>query len=104
MPVFPSRSVNANSINAKQLVTLISSYGAATVVVAVPFAAYAISVLYSFYGIGGSFHDAGWSAYLIHDADLQIHDPPCVDGGMSWFNSQFRHYSWRLRRSVIFSP
>ncbi len=57
------------------------------VVVTVPFTAYGISVLYSFYGIGSSFHDAGWSAYLIHEADLQIHDPPCVDDGMSWFNS-----------------
>ena len=57
------------------------------VVATVPFAAYASSVFYSFYGIGSSFHDAGWSAYLIHDADLYIHDPPCVDNGMSWFNS-----------------
>jgi hypothetical protein len=53
----------------------------------VPFSAYAISILYSFYGIGSSFHDAGWSAYLIHEADLQIHSPPCVDDGVSWFNS-----------------
>jgi hypothetical protein len=56
-------------------------------VVAVPFAAYAISILYSFYGIGSSFHDAGWSAFLIHEADLQIHNPPCVDDSVSWFNS-----------------
>jgi len=62
-------------------------YIAAAIVVAVPFAAYATGILYCFYGIGSSFHDAGWSAYLIHEADLQIHDPPCVDDGMSWFNS-----------------
>jgi hypothetical protein len=70
----------------KYLIARISPYVAAAVVVAVPFAAYAISVLYSFYGIGGSFYDAGWSAYLIHEADLQIHNPPWGDNGVSWFN------------------
>jgi hypothetical protein len=69
-------------------------YIAATIVVIAPFAAYAISILYSFYGIGGSFHDAGWSAYLIHEADLQIHDPPCVDNGVSWFNSHVSPLFW----------
>jgi hypothetical protein len=57
------------------------------ILITVPFAAYATSVLYSFYGIGSSFHDAGWFAYLIHDADLYLHDPPCVDNGVSFFNS-----------------
>jgi hypothetical protein len=71
----------------KYLIARISPYFAGAIVVAVPFTAYAVSILYSFYGIGSSFHDAGWSAYLIHDADLQIHNPPCVDHGVSWFNS-----------------
>ena len=72
---------------AKYLIARVSSCAAAFIVAVVPFAAYAISILYSFYGIGSSFHDAGWSAYLIHEADLQIHNPPCVDDGVSWFNS-----------------
>jgi hypothetical protein len=71
----------------KYLIAPISAYVAGVIVVAVPFAAYAVSILYSFYGISSSFHDEGWSAYLIHDADLQIHNPPCVDDGASWFNS-----------------
>lgn len=71
----------------KYLFARVSLYIAAMTVAAVPLSAYAISILYSFYGIGSSFHDAGWSAYLIHEADLQIHDPPCVDDGVSWFNS-----------------
>ena len=62
-------------------------YAAALVVSTVPFAAYSISILYSFYGIGSSFHDAGWSAYLIHESDFLVHNPPCVDDGVSWFNS-----------------
>jgi len=62
-------------------------YAAALVVLTVPFAAYSISILYSFYGIGSSFHDAGWSAYLIHESDFLVHNPPCVDDGVSWFNS-----------------
>jgi hypothetical protein len=61
--------------------------GAAVVVAVVPFAAYAINILHSFYDVGSSFHDAGWSAYLLHDGDLLLHGPPCVDGGSSWFNS-----------------
>jgi hypothetical protein len=71
----------------KKLIASIGPYIAGAIVVAVPLVAYATSILYSFYGIGSSFHDAGWSAYLIHEADLQIHDPPCVDDGVSWFNS-----------------
>jgi hypothetical protein len=76
-----------NAYRLKSSIARTVPYVAAMAVVAVPFTAYAISILHSFYGIGSSFHDAGWSAYLIHDADLQIHLPPCVDGGMSWFNS-----------------
>ena len=71
----------------KYLFARATPYIAAITVVAVSFSAYAISILYSFYGIGSSFHDAGWSAYLIHEADLEIHNPPCVDEGVSWFNS-----------------
>jgi hypothetical protein len=51
-----------------------------------PFLAYGINILHSFYDIGSSFYDAGWSAYLIHDADLQIHNPPCVVEGISWLH------------------
>lgn len=69
-------------------------YITAAIVAITPFVAYAISILYSFYGIGSSFHDAGWSAYLIHEADLQIHDPSCVDNGMSWFNSHVSPLFW----------
>src|SRR5260370_40822489 len=58
----------------------------ATIVIAIPFLSYGINILHSFYDVGNSFHDAGWSAYLIHDADLQLHNPPCADDGMSWFN------------------
>ena len=57
----------------------------AAIVFLVPFLAYGINVLHSFYDVGSAFPDAGWSAYLIHDADWQIHNPPCVAQGMSWF-------------------
>jgi len=57
-----------------------------TVVTAVPLFAYTTNILYSFYDTGNSFYDAGWSAYLIHHADLQLHNPPCVVDGISWFN------------------
>ena len=52
----------------------------------IPFAAYGINILHSFYDIGSSFYDAGWTAYLIHDGDLQLHNPPCVGQGLSWFH------------------
>ena len=60
--------------------------GAAIAVAVIPFLAYAINILHSFYDIGNAFHDAGWSAYLIHDGDLLLHQPPCVDDGISWFH------------------
>jgi len=56
------------------------------VVFAIPFLAYGINILHSFFDLGSSFYDAGWSAYLIHDGDWQLHDPPCVAEGISWFN------------------
>jgi len=56
------------------------------VVFAIPFLAYGINILHSFFYLGSSFYDAGWSAYLIHDGDWQLHDPPCVAEGISWFN------------------
>jgi hypothetical protein len=65
---------------------LIIRAGAAITVALVPFLAYAINVLHSFYDIGGYFYDAGWSAYLIHDGDLVLHQPPCAYDGISWFN------------------
>src|SRR6266403_6243117 len=52
----------------------------------IAFLAYAINILHSFYDVGNAFHDAGWSAYLIHDGDLLLHQPPCVDDGISWFH------------------
>ena len=60
--------------------------GAAIAVAVIPFLAYAINILHSFYDVGNAFHDAGWSAYLIHDGDLLLHQPPCVDDGISWFH------------------
>jgi len=57
-----------------------------TIVITVPLFAYTTNILHSFYDIGNSFYDAGWSAYLIHDADLQLHNPPSVMDGISWFN------------------
>src|SRR3979490_3028893 len=60
--------------------------GAAGVVAVIPFLAYAINILHSFYDVGNAFHDAGWSAYLIHDGDLLLHQPLFVEGGISWFN------------------
>jgi hypothetical protein len=57
-----------------------------TFVIAIPFLAYVTYILHSFYDVGNSFYDAGWSAYLIHDADLRLHNPPCVVDGISWFN------------------
>jgi hypothetical protein len=57
-----------------------------TLVIAIPFLAYVTYILHSFYDVGNSFYDAGWSAYLIHDADLRLHNPPCVVDGISWFN------------------
>src|SRR5207248_11126081 len=65
---------------------LIVRAGGAITVALVPFLAYAINILHSFYGVGNTFHDAGWSAYLIHDGDLLLHQPPCVDDGISWFH------------------
>src|SRR5258708_39382110 len=65
---------------------LIVRAGAAITVALVPFLAYAINILHSFYDVGNAFHDAGWSAYLIHDGDLLLHQPPCVDDGISWFH------------------
>src|SRR5947207_11115038 len=58
--------------------------GAAIAVAVIPFLAYAINILHSFYDVGNAFHDAGWSAYLIHDGDLLLHQPPSV-GVSSWF-------------------
>jgi hypothetical protein len=63
---------------------LIVRVGGAITVALVPFLAYAISILHSFYDVGNTFHDAGWSAYLIHDGDLLLHQPPSVEHG-SWF-------------------
>ena len=51
----------------------------------IAFFAFEINVLHSFYDIGSSFEDAGWSAYLVHDADFQLHNPPCAAEGASWF-------------------
>jgi hypothetical protein len=65
---------------------LIVRTGAAITVALVPFLAYAINILHSFYDVGNAFHDAGWSAYLIHDSDLLLHQPFFVEGGISWFN------------------
>ncbi len=65
---------------------LIITAGAAIAVALVPFFAYAINILHSFYDVGNAFHDAGWSAYLIHDGDLLLHQPLFVEGGISWFN------------------
>jgi hypothetical protein len=65
---------------------LIVRAGAAITVALVPFLAYAINILHSFYDVGNAFHDAGWSAYLIHDGDLLLHQPLFVEGGISWFN------------------
>jgi hypothetical protein len=56
------------------------------VVFVIPFLAYATNILHIFYQVGSSFHDAGWSAYLIHDADLLVHNPRFADNGVSWFN------------------
>jgi hypothetical protein len=53
-----------------------------TLVTAIPFLAFSINILHSFYDVGSSFEDAGWSAYLIYDADFQLHNPPCVAEGM----------------------
>lgn len=47
---------------------------------AIPFLAYASNILHVFYIHGSSFLDAGWYAYLIHDADLQLHNPPFIGG------------------------
>ena len=58
---------------------------AGVAVFAIPFVAYAINVLHVFYVTGSSFYDAGWSAYLIHDADFAIHNPLFADSGISWF-------------------
>ena len=63
---------------------LIVTAGSAITVALVPFLAYAINTLHSFYDVGNAFHDAGWSAYLIHDGDLLLHQPPSVEHG-SWF-------------------
>src|SRR5438045_6149347 len=63
---------------------LIVTAGSAITVALVPFLAYAINTLHSFYDVGNAFHDAGWSAYLIHDGDLLLHQPPSV-GVSSWF-------------------
>ena len=52
----------------------------------IPFLAYATNVLHVFYVTGSSFYDAGWSAYLIHDADFEIHNPLFADNGISWFD------------------
>jgi uncharacterized membrane protein len=60
--------------------------GAAITVALVPFLAYAINILHSFYDVGNAFYDAGWSAYLIHDGDLLLHQPLFVEGGISCFN------------------
>jgi hypothetical protein len=57
-----------------------------TIVTGIPFLAFSINILHGFYDVGSSFEDAGWSAYLIHDADFQLHNPPCVAEGMSWFH------------------
>ncbi|MGE5271338.1 MAG: hypothetical protein ACM3JG_16880 [Thiohalocapsa sp.] len=47
---------------------------------ALPFLAYASNILHVFYIRGSSFLDAGWTAYLIHDADLHLHNPPFIGG------------------------
>jgi hypothetical protein len=64
------------------------------VVFTAPFLAYAFNILNTFYDVGSSFYDAGWSAYLIHDADLQLHNPPCVDEGISWLNFHISPLFW----------
>ncbi len=67
-------------------VATIIRVGTAVLIALVPFLAYAINVLHSFYDVGSSFFDAGWSAFLIHDGDLQLHEPPCIVYGSSWFD------------------
>jgi hypothetical protein len=73
--------IHQNSVQSVIMIVL------AITVFSIPFAAYTTNVLHDFYDIGSSFHDAGWTAYLMHEGDLELHDPPCVDNGVSWFNS-----------------
>src|SRR6266576_4174455 len=65
----------------------------AVLVFIIPFLAYGFNILHSFYDVGNAFQDAGWSAYLIHDGDLQLHNPPGI-GAPSWFNFHVSPLFW----------
>jgi hypothetical protein len=80
-------SVKWLSMTGKNLSCSLIKITLSGVVFLVPFLAYANNILHIFYNTGSSFHDAGWSAFLIHDADLAAHNPLLVDNGISWFNS-----------------
>jgi hypothetical protein len=60
----------------------------------VPFLAYAFNILHIFYDVGSSFNDAGWAAYLIHDADFQLHNPSCTAEGISWLHFHISPLFW----------
>jgi hypothetical protein len=59
--------------------TSLVGLAAGVAVFVLPFVAYATAVLHAFYMRGSSFYDAGWYAYLIHDANLTTLNPLWID-------------------------